>query len=148
MALSKLAVRRLTKLADYMESLPRSAAEHFHMEWYAGHDAVEFHSHFISGQELTTTDLNRCGTTACAAGWATTIPSFRRAGLRLVWGGHYGEVFLGELDSAIALETFFHIGHDEAYELFGADTLDKTPWAWAARCRKFIRDNTACNAET
>lgn len=31
------------------------------------------------------TDLNVCGTTACALGWAASMPEFRKRGLKLQW---------------------------------------------------------------
>src|SRR5688572_29906761 len=78
MALSKLAVRRLTKLADYMEKLPKSAAKHFDMGAWFSHRGD--HDHAI-GRWVERDTLNYCGTTACALGWAATVPAFRRAGL-------------------------------------------------------------------
>lgn len=59
--------RRLLSLAKFLEKLPR---ERFDYESWVGDD--------WKGKE----DLS-CGTTACALGWATTIPSLRKAGLRL-----------------------------------------------------------------
>ena len=37
MALSKLAVRRLTKLCEFMEGLPRKANGHFEMDSFFDH---------------------------------------------------------------------------------------------------------------
>lgn len=59
--------RRLLKLADFLDKLPRKRFDYSH---WAGKD--------WGGKS----DLS-CGTTACALGWATTIPSLRKAGLRL-----------------------------------------------------------------
>ncbi len=58
MALSKLAVRRLTKLADFMQALPRAENKRFDMGY----------------------SVSDCGSPACAAGWGETIKSFKRAG--------------------------------------------------------------------
>lgn len=60
--------RRLLKLADFLSTLPR---RRFDFRTWVGES--------WKGKK----DLS-CGTTACALGWATTIPSLRRAGLRLV----------------------------------------------------------------
>lgn len=63
--------RRLLKLADFLDTLP---PERFNYAYWVGHD--------WDGRP----DLS-CGTTACALGWATTMPTFRRLGLRLSgWG--------------------------------------------------------------
>ena len=59
--------RRLLKLAAFLDSLDE---ERFDYRYWIGND--------WKGKP----DLS-CGTTACAVGWATTIPSFRRAGLRM-----------------------------------------------------------------
>lgn len=59
MALSKLAVRRLTKLADFMATLPRSANKHF---------------------DMTSTEFYGCGTSACAAGWGERVPGWEKMG--------------------------------------------------------------------
>lgn len=57
--LSKLAVKRLTTLANFMDSIPRKKWKFFDMEH---------------------TTFDGCGTAACAAGWAELVPSFKRAG--------------------------------------------------------------------
>ncbi len=35
-----------------------------------------------------------CGTSACALGWATTIPSFRKAGLRMTKTKQIGKIYV------------------------------------------------------
>lgn len=59
--------RRLLKLADFLDKLP---PERFDYSSWVGDD-------WGGRQDLS------CGTTACALGWATTMPEFRRLGLRL-----------------------------------------------------------------
>lgn len=113
--LSKLAVRRLTKLADYMDSLPASANEHF--------DIYSRGPLRLSGKR----DLLKCGTPACAMGWAGTIRSFRRAGWVNGWRDE---------------EEFFDISRPDAWHLFYCEKKDaKTPQQWTAHCRKFLRNN-------
>lgn len=63
----KVGQRRLLKLAAFLEKLPR---KRFYYGSWVGED--------WKGKA----DLS-CGTTACALGWATTIPEFRKLGLRL-----------------------------------------------------------------
>lgn len=59
--------KRLLKLASFLDKLPR---KRFNFTHWAGLD--------WQGKP----DLS-CGTTACAFGWSTTIPAFRRLGLRM-----------------------------------------------------------------
>jgi hypothetical protein len=66
-----------------------------------------------------------CGTTACALGFATTIPEFRKFGLRLhktIDGGYvsWNNVHMGSgLNSSLyAAEQLFGISRDEANYLF------------------------------
>lgn len=60
-------VRRLLVLARFLEKLP---PKRFDFEHWVGHG-------WKGAQDLS------CGTTACALGWAATMPYFRRLGLRL-----------------------------------------------------------------
>ncbi len=120
--LSKLAVKRLTKLADFMDALPPFKRKRFDMAYYC--------------QEKP----GVCGTVMCAAGWATTIPEFRRAGLRMTDG--YNTV----RDASDRMpDHFFGCAEQNGYEqLFSghlARTI-KTPKQWAAHCRKFIEANS------
>lgn len=65
--MTRTGLKRLLRLADFLEKLPRNRFDY--SEW-VGED-------WEGDQDLS------CGTTACALGWATTIPSLRKAGLRL-----------------------------------------------------------------
>lgn len=143
MALSKLAVRRLTILADYMDALPRSAAKHFDMEYFAAHKGLDDHG--LYGKILKAGDLATCGTVACAFGWACTIPSFKRAGLNLQLRGDFGAAYFGEYSAGqnlIAAEKFFDIKYRDANHLFGHWVPVRTPKQWAARCRKYLLRNS------
>ena len=128
MSLSKLAVYRLTKLANYMQALPKSADKHFDMNAWFWHNDKHDHG-FKSGQPITRHDLTLCGTTACAMGWAATIPAFNQAGLKVdQWGS-----------LSILPGRFFDITDFEAHRLF-FDFGIKTPKEWARRCHQFIKD--------
>lgn len=59
--------KRLLKLADFLDKLPK---KRFLYEKWVGDD--------WKGKK----DLS-CGTTACALGWATTIPLFQKLGIHL-----------------------------------------------------------------
>lgn len=58
-----------------------------------------------------------CFTTACAGGWATTIPEFREAGFRLYCGSPCFGVGLG----LSACERFFGLTFDQAHSIFLSD---------------------------
>lgn len=102
------------------------------------------HSHWVGGDWGGKTNLS-CGTTACAMGWATTIPSFRRLGLkldpvhrRIIYGDSWGG-----FPSAMRL---FHITYDDAERLFGHAGWGKvrpTARRVARRIRQFVKDNPA-----
>lgn len=101
------------------------------------------HSTWVGGDWGGKTDLS-CGTTACAMGWATTIPSFRRLGLKLdpTYKIVFGDI-CGGIAAAIEL---FHITQYEAERLFGyADCGKVKPTARrvARRIRQFVKDNPA-----
>ena len=113
MALSRLAIRRLTKLANYMARLPKRAEKHFDIR-EAGPE-----------ENVTKAQLLKCGSSACAMGWAATIPSFKKAGWTSGW---------------LHEEEFFAINGTQARELF-YDMSIETPKQWASHCRKFIKDN-------
>jgi hypothetical protein len=76
-------------------------------------------------------DLSLCGTTACACGWATTIPEFAEAGLKLERYEHKlddGEVLIsrdivfGEFTSFDAVTEFFDLpDHKDSSYLFYVD---------------------------
>lgn len=91
---------RLLKLADFLEKLPRKRFD------YGRWVGVDW-----DGKP----DLS-CGTTACALGWATTIPSFRRLGLRLRKLG--GTVSVVELENDDGQETHWSAA---AMNVFGLD---------------------------
>src|SRR5882672_8661582 len=92
--LSKLTVRRLTKLADYMEKLPAPKARHFEMyEWFTHKDDAGLSSVLKGVHGIENADDVRravpieCGMAACAFGWATLVPAFKKAGLKIVLSG-------------------------------------------------------------
>jgi hypothetical protein len=67
MANDKVYINRLLKLADFLMTVPK---ERFDFGSWVGED-------WKGKPNLS------CGTTACALGWATTIPLLRKAGLML-----------------------------------------------------------------
>lgn len=144
MALSKLAVRRLTKLADFMDALPKMATEHFNMGAFINHHG----DHDIPSGPVTRETLLDCGTTACAFGWAATCPPFVKAGLQMRPFKErlgYAQFRIGNgrwtADEGPIIRRFFDVSQVHAYALFGAQMQITSPKQWARMCRQFIRDN-------
>lgn len=142
MALSKKTKARLMKLVKFMESLPKSAEKHFNMAAWFAHDG----DHELKyGRRVTRTLLKDCGTTACALGWAATIPYFKRLGLTVKHGGIVGTlVYRGEggcdyEEIEECDKPLFGIDKDQWVALFGATTTVTTPQQWAARTRELIK---------
>ena len=100
MATKRDYVNRLNKWADFLEQPAFSeVCGKFNMGTW-GND-------FDNGKPV-------CGTAACAGGWATAIPSFRKAGFRMNQNGNV--MYNGEIHSkAIAL--FFGLNDYDAVDL-------------------------------
>lgn len=98
--------RRLLKLADFLYELPptRFAYESWVGESWEGKP-----------------DLS-CGTTACAFGWATTIPSFRKLGLRLKPNRSEGRAHVTLKDFSGWSARFENAPRLAARKIFGLDT--------------------------
>ena len=92
----------LLELADFLKELP---PERFDYESWVGRD-------WQGAPDLS------CGTTACAAGWATTLPSFQKLGLQLVRSGEYSTVAYQGYRGAWAMANLLGIAFDEACVLF------------------------------
>jgi hypothetical protein len=121
--------KRLLKLADFLDALPR---ESFNLAtWFRETD---------------------CGTVACAAGWACTIPAFKRAGLRIAKSEspHHAPQVIPTLTDAAgetyfgfdACAEFFGLLMGDSYHLFGPDEYRTgrrtTPKAVAKRIRAIV----------
>lgn len=147
--LSKLAVRRLTKLADYMQRLPAPKARHFEMyEWFTHKEEEIGLSNIVKGVHgiQTAADVRRavpieCGMAACAFGWATMMPAFKKAGLTVILDGPTAYPSFRGQRAFDAASAFFHIGKTQAEALFNPHPSPKSPKTWAKHCRKFLREN-------
>lgn len=108
MTLEETSIFRLELLADLLEKLPKGRFDY--TNWVGD---------FWKGKE----DLS-CGTTACALGWATTIPELRKLGLRMAKRGGNGTVILKRQDPGeesgplMAAMTVFNINQIDAMWLF------------------------------
>jgi hypothetical protein len=115
------------------------------MGFFFDHKGDDGHEHELPAKP-TVKDLHACGTTACALGWAMTVPSFRRAGLFMVqtaWGYTVeGSEKVFDLHEEEDEEYFWRDNWDE---VFGEGNNDKTPKAWAKRIRKFLKEREARN---
>lgn len=81
---------------------------------------------------------NRCGTLACAVGWACTIPEFNEAGL-VRWQRSEDDSiapYYNRLHSWDAVEAFFELSMDEASALF---SHDKPGWVSAGEVLDLVR---------
>jgi len=102
--------RRLLKLADFLQNEVKS--EKFDLATFATLEAD--------------TLKHGCGTTACAVGWACSIPSFKKAGLKLFnftsTRDARNHVQMGiqfkDKNRWRAVTLFFGIEENEAYHLF------------------------------
>lgn len=160
---SAVSQRRLTKLAERLETLPRKA---FNIDGWAGNRNPHSYSrHDIPREALNAFGNNlkedldpekaiSCGTTACACGWATTIPSFRRRGFRMHIDKSDGTgivEFEGEYGFAAA-EKFFDLPNYElTAHFFSPDSYSKeyttndnavSPKTVARRLRSYVKNPT------
>lgn len=118
--------RRLLVLAEFLET--KVPIEKFNLDTWA------------SGE------LDECGTTACACGWATTIPEFAAAGLTLsplTVFGRRGLRFDGHA-SYTAASKFFETDGVDAYKLFSPEAYSSSDFGnarkVAARIRTFVAE--------
>lgn len=89
---------------------------------------------------LGATSLVECDSAACALGWATTVPEFRKEGLKLA----SGMVFLGNLTGYEAASALFGITESQASALFhGLNREHEEPKDVAERIRTFVETGHA-----
>lgn len=136
----KVGSNRLLRLAAFLRTVPRKQFDYC-----------------VWGESQTGEKVKAeigCGTKACALGWATAIPTFRKIGLKLVestYEPNIGYVELHTKDGRIlddfdAASVLFGINTDEAVALFspeedvyGNSVEDKaTPKQVARKIEKFV----------
>lgn len=144
MELSKQAKARLLKLCALLESLPPVAEKHFDMTDWFRHKGKR-HRHGLSdGDLIDRKHLTTCGTSACALGWASTMPYFRDLGLRMSYSKNAGVSFYFDGTSAVeggifgAAASAFDLTSDQAV-LFFRDIGAATPKQWAQQTRQIIK---------
>jgi hypothetical protein len=115
--MKKFHIDRLEKLYNFLGTIKPSK---FYFGAWGTTDSVS----------SITSHMNVCGTTACALGWAGSIPEFRKRGLKLVWDEVRLEAWVeykdskgNEYVSEDAGAEFFGLTDAEAYKLFIPDDL-------------------------
>lgn len=120
--MTKKGKKRLLKLADLLETVDERRFNLF--SW----SDPNFYEH-------------KCGTTACAVGWAMTIPSFKRAGL--VPEGYWNVPTYKRSRGWLAIQEFFGLSYTETVELFYVDQYseeNRNPYSVAKRIRELVSE--------
>ena len=139
-------VKRLEILADFLETNPTVLARgKFNLhKWMDARDGDGDLSAFHVDQKYGDTQPNECSTVGCGLGWATTIPAFRRAGLRNCRAPRYYDKKSGALFYGYAAgRHFFQLNYpDTEYILFNPQRYPtsqrRNPKYLATRIREMI----------
>lgn len=126
---------RLLRLAAELDHVSKAA---FDMDSYVANGA-EFEN-----KPLTKERIVSCGTTACALGWACTIPAFKSAGLKIHVDNYSVYPVFNESKATEAGAEFFGIPRKVSEWLFGGsyDNIngETLPRDVARRIRSFVAD--------
>ncbi len=125
--------RRLLKLAAFLETVPRQRFDYGN--WFND----PFDTALRARLEKRGVRLPECGTTACAMGWACSVPSFKRLGLTATTSGTI--IFGPALGGMLSARALFALEGNEPQELFlpENDQEDRaTPKYVAKKIRKFV----------
>ncbi len=136
----KIGNSRLLKLAAFLRLLP---PEKFNLSYWVSDEAGSLYG----GEEV---NLRSCGTKACAMGWATAMPLFRRLGL-VFHSGNLADPAIVAIERedlkyscyqpmAVA-QHLFAISHVEADLLFapGVQDFEATSLEVAGFIERFVR---------
>lgn len=125
--------KRLLRLAKFLRRVPK---RRFNMMIWA--------SGLFCGRPKEVE--HKCGTSACALGWASSIPSFKRDGLILKndFDSDEAYVFFDGVDGYCAASRFFEIGYESAKYLFDSEygwvnRNKETPKQVAERIERFVK---------
>lgn len=143
----------MLKLADFLKTIPRNKFDMGAWMINKNFDGAAFKAiKHVKDPGLTDKLIVRplnCKTSGCAIGWATTMPEFKRRGLKLIAGSENAfdaGVYLVKNNQIVekqfkAVGIIFGISEGEAWELFRLrETKSKnTPKAVAKRLRKFVK---------
>ena len=100
--------KMLLELARYLRGLRRGQ---FNYAWFSHKRSQEAGTPLPTEEDLV---QHTCGTTACAAGYATVLPMFRRKGLQL----QNGQPAVGGLFGFDAMSRVLGMSHKESLVLF------------------------------
>lgn len=120
-------LEKLSRLKLVAERLRRVSPPNFRMSWW--YKVAEPSDSIVPHPDLEFIDSGTgkhiCGTSACALGWATTIPELRRLGLRLrfVNEGYGAIVVYGLQHDFAAARAIFGLTSEEVLFLFSDSTL-------------------------
>jgi hypothetical protein len=153
--------QRLTKLAGFLERFEDTPTKKFDMNtWGTMKPLRGTNKRNVSLDSPVQSLEVKCKTAACALGWATTIPEFAKAGLKLdidiaalIDGSDEitGDVvYKGATDSIEAAAKFFDITYEEADIVFGADNYEYgisysnkiKPQMVAKKIRQLLKEKT------
>lgn len=119
-------MKRLIKAA---RKLPPEAATHFDMTYWFQHNGTFKKPHGKKGKTLTRKDLLDCGSAACMAGWAATMPGFQRLGLK--WEELNGDFFISPRTIGEVFPSTDTFGTEAFDRFFKSEIPVKTPAEWA-----------------
>lgn len=125
---------RLLKLAEVLET-----DSHGRILTVPGNGKVEFDMGLVLWTDRDPKE-HKCGTSACAMGYAALHPWFIKRGLYAVGENVKvkGRTVCSSFDAA---EYFFSISSHQSSELFGGHNGNETPKQVAKRIRKFVADH-------
>lgn len=161
--LTPVGARRLETLAAFLHALPRKAFDigSWLEKPYSNDKSREIYATLFNTNNSIKTSLDpavvhSCGASACAFGWAATIPKFRRAGLTMSTGRFSSVPTFRGFHGFDAAAKFFHLSDDwsreensMAHSLFSPDSYggqSVTPKVVALRIRKLLKDPAKYNA--
>lgn len=116
--------RRLHALIKFMDKVP---AKRFTMDWFSN-----------AGFNKQISLKSDCGASACALGWATAIPSFRRAGLRMIDAAP-ASTHMPKVTGFELAREFFDLTERQTIRLF-RDASVRTPKEWAKMAARYIQE--------
>lgn len=146
---------RLLRLADFLAKLKESDSKEFDMGTWGRAELIQTQEAepleidpASCGCKIEKKEVFECRTTACALGWATQIPSFQKAGLKMNWGGTLTGVD-DSVDGAPSYKDmedineigkqFFGLTEDETSFLFTGAGDHNTPKETAKAIRTLVK---------
>lgn len=136
-------VERLLRLADKLEG--KGPYEKYGPIPHEHFDIRSFYNFprelYLASEHVQNISEYKCGTSACAVGWATLDPWFNEKGLQSAYS--QSDIYLIKFDGLYdwrAIEEFFGLDEDEAEDLFTLDSNygNNDPLVVAERIREVV----------